>query len=191
MIISSKIDSVRKVHFLIAFNCEIPFSFWSPSSRGLGHRPFTAVTRVQIPLGTQGEVKAISTCFKAGPVAQLVSAPPCHGGGRGFKSRLGREIYFWLGSSVGTSERLKIVRSPVRSRPQPRKSLRLKSEFYLSDLEKKKTNKVNQKNPATIRMFRSGIFTKVIDIASKTNIEDSTHKVTAAILLLKPARTNR
>jgi hypothetical protein len=25
----------------------------------------------------------------------------------------------WLGSSVGTSERLKIVRSPVRSRPKP------------------------------------------------------------------------
>ena len=25
-----------------------------------------------------------------GPVAQLVSAPPCHGGGRGFKSRQGR-----------------------------------------------------------------------------------------------------
>ena len=25
-----------------------------------------------------------------GPVAQLVSAPPCHGGGRGFKSRRGR-----------------------------------------------------------------------------------------------------
>lgn len=24
----------------------------SPSSRGLGHRPFTAVTGVQIPLGT-------------------------------------------------------------------------------------------------------------------------------------------
>ena len=28
-----------------------------------------------------------------GLVAQLVSAPPCHGGGRGFKSRQGR-IYF-------------------------------------------------------------------------------------------------
>ena len=27
----------------------------------------------------------------------------------------------WLGSSVGTSERLKIVRSPVRSRPKPQK----------------------------------------------------------------------
>ena len=27
-----------------------------------------------------------------GPVAQLVSAPPCHGGGRGFKSRQGRNI---------------------------------------------------------------------------------------------------
>ena len=25
-----------------------------------------------------------------GPVAQLVRAPPCHGGGHGFESRLGR-----------------------------------------------------------------------------------------------------
>ena len=29
--------------------------------------------------------------FSYGPVAQLVSAPPCHGGGRGFKSRQGRQ----------------------------------------------------------------------------------------------------
>ncbi len=28
--------------------------------------------------------------YVRGPVAQLVSAPPCHGGGRGFKSRQGR-----------------------------------------------------------------------------------------------------
>ncbi len=27
-----------------------------------------------------------------GPVAQLVSVPPCHGGGRGFKSRQGRKV---------------------------------------------------------------------------------------------------
>src|SRR5699024_1215650 len=36
-----------------------------------------------------------------GPVAQLVSAPPCHGGGRGFKSRQGRgtgSLSFWTGS---------------------------------------------------------------------------------------------
>ena len=34
-----------------------------------------------------------------GPVAQLVSAPPCHGGGRGFKSRQGRgyEYPFFIG----------------------------------------------------------------------------------------------
>ena len=65
----------------------------SPSSSGLGRRPFTALTRVQIPLGTQGKLKEISIYFKAGPVAQLVSAPPCHGGGRGFKSRLGRDLF--------------------------------------------------------------------------------------------------
>ena len=36
-----------------------------------------------------------------GPVAQLVSAPPCHGGGRGFKSRLGRDYTFgWVAQLV-------------------------------------------------------------------------------------------
>ena len=30
------------------------------------------------------------TCKKLGPVAQLVRAPPCHGGGREFESHLGR-----------------------------------------------------------------------------------------------------
>ena len=71
--------------------------------------------------------RAICRKPRLGPVAQLVSAPPCHGGGREFKSRLGRKkktpergtSFCWLGSSVGTSARLKIVRSTVRSRPQP------------------------------------------------------------------------
>ncbi len=31
--------------------------------------------------------------YKYGLVAQLVRAPPCHGGGRGFESRLGRFQY--------------------------------------------------------------------------------------------------
>lgn len=65
-----------------------------------------------------------------GPVAQLVSAPPCHGGGRGFESRQGRFVVRHSvrvprpGSSVGTSVRLKSGRSPVRSRPWPLQSPR-------------------------------------------------------------------
>lgn len=87
------------------------YSYWSPlrrarkrseqlrppSSSGLGHCPFTAAARVRIPLGVQTtiygcQVEKSIGLRKQGPVAQLVSAPPCHGGGRGFKSRQGRSI---------------------------------------------------------------------------------------------------
>ena len=36
------------------------------------------------------KLKLFERCF--GPVAQLVRAPPCHGGGRGFESHPGRFI---------------------------------------------------------------------------------------------------
>ena len=40
---------------------------------------------------------------RLGPVAQLVRAPPCHGGGHGFESRLGR---LWDLSSAGRASAL-------------------------------------------------------------------------------------
>ena len=41
--------------------------------------------------------------MKSGPVAQLVRAPPCHGGGREFESLLGR---LWGLSSAGRASAL-------------------------------------------------------------------------------------
>ncbi|VXB34177.1 Acetyltransferase (fragment) [Curtobacterium sp. 8I-2] len=42
-----------------------------------------------------------TTAIQYGPVAQLVSVPPCHGGGRGFKSRQGR--HGWIAQLVERS----------------------------------------------------------------------------------------
>ncbi len=64
--------------------CSEPEAGEPSSSSGPGHRPFKAAARVRIPL------RARTAGRRNGPVAQLVSAPPCHGGGRGFESRRGR-----------------------------------------------------------------------------------------------------
>src|SRR5690348_12491078 len=71
----------------------------SPSSRGLGHHPFTVATGVRIPVGTPEVVTAIfwnarecctiavSKIEDRGAVVQLVRMLACHAGGRGFESR--------------------------------------------------------------------------------------------------------
>ena len=64
-----------------------------------------------------------STSPQSGPVAQLVRAPPCHGGGRRFKSVLGRlKAYLpCRRGGIGRRPGLKIpwVVIPVPVRPRP------------------------------------------------------------------------
>ena len=54
--------------------------------------------------------------FSYGPLAQLVRAPPCHGGGHGFESRLGRSygILAQLGEHLPYKQRV-IGSSPIGS----------------------------------------------------------------------------
>ena len=57
--------------------------------------------------GVKGSNPFVSTYprrIMIGPVVQLVSTPPCHGGGRGFESLLGRLI--WSLSSAGRAPAL-------------------------------------------------------------------------------------
>ena len=59
----------------------------SPSSRGLGHHPFTVATGVRIPVGTPSWTAQAGSCCNCGVVVQLVRMLACHAGGRGFESR--------------------------------------------------------------------------------------------------------
>ena len=83
----------------------------APSFSGLGRRPFTAVARVRIPLGSRNPIQFNNH----GPVAQLVSVPPCHGGGRGFKSRQGRSKRraFFRGGSLCRTRQVRQSRGSV------------------------------------------------------------------------------
>ena len=98
---------------------------YGPMVKRLRHRPFTAVSRVRIPVGSP-DIWAISSAGRAsalqagghrfepciahhifltnkfltnGPVVQLVRMPACHAGGRRFKSVPGRQVC-WC-SSIG------------------------------------------------------------------------------------------
>ena len=87
----------------------------TPSSRGLGHYPFTVGTGVRIPVGSPafttpcvvpkaqvGQQKARESrrlgsqermLSLPGAVVQLVRIPACHAGGRGFESRPLRQTF--------------------------------------------------------------------------------------------------
>ena len=82
--------------FKSACRLRLIYCFTLPrSSRGLGRRPFTAVTRVQIPY-------AVLFYFLMEPIAQSVRAPGCGPGGRGFEPHWA-PIFCWLIHSVRES----------------------------------------------------------------------------------------
>ena len=65
------------------------------SSRGLGHRPFTATTPVRIRYGVPSN----------GVLAQLVRAQACHAWGHGFEPRTHRQIKpLWYSRCVRWTE---------------------------------------------------------------------------------------
>ena len=99
----------------------------SPGVWGLGHRPFTAVTRVRIRWGTgisARRLRAQLLIEQAWWRSWLARRPVWRRSrvqvrqvARVWRVNSRRRVLRRLGSSVGTSARLKIVRSTVRSRP--------------------------------------------------------------------------
>ncbi len=98
-------------------SCHPDQNIVAPWSSGLRHRPFTAVTRVRVPMGSPffqafrrtwafssvGQSSRLITDRSGvqvpegpprGPVVQLVSTPACHAGGRGFEPLPGRHFSF-------------------------------------------------------------------------------------------------
>ncbi len=62
---------------------------WTFSSVGQSNRLITDRSWVRVPEGPF-LLRSVLYYILYGPVAQLVRAPPCHGGGREFESLLGR-----------------------------------------------------------------------------------------------------
>jgi hypothetical protein len=83
-----------------------PTEPWSPSSRGLGRRPFKAEARVRIPLGARGRhfgADAQPHICACGGVRS--SSSPCQGEDRGIEARQARDLSsgFWLMPSLGSA----------------------------------------------------------------------------------------
>ena len=81
----------------------------SPSSRGLGHRPFTAITGVRIPVGTPVFRVLFVEQISCGVVVQLVRIPACHAGGRGFESRPLRQGFEVKAVAAALTYRFKVA----------------------------------------------------------------------------------
>ena len=67
-----------------------------------------------------------------GPVAQLVRAPPCHGGGHGFESRLGRTLLSVNADMAQLAEQLICNQQVFGSSPNIGSLSKAKKDFDLA-----------------------------------------------------------
>ena len=129
------------------------------SSVGQSNRLITDRSGVRVP---EGPFKLNN--LHSGPVAQLVRAPPCHGGGRGFDSHPGRQIVFkpivWDHSSAGRASSLQAEGHRFESYSIHHLRSDLDVAFFMPEIQEN----LQKSSPTKTLQFLNALFVRCIII---------------------------